>query len=388
MPDADVSRTGLGPWCVAGVAVLVAFVVGVAILSWRTGASFPDAHQVWMLRGKVLFLDQGFQGDYFHSWRTAHDNRAYPPLLSLEYAWMHEVARSADMRSAKLLAAGYFAALLAVAYGALRRALRCGPALGLTFALGAGTTFVMLGLWGIADLPLAFYLLCAGALLIILPDGGPLPRLLPLPVAAAVLTKNEGMPLALAMVAGFALRLVLSRRGHGALRRTLSAALHGAAILLPAVALLGLWWWQCSSLGLPLQFMKPPGEATAEPDRLGLADLVLRDFGARLLEPSWLAVWLGFGLALVLLLVQVVRQPGARQGEAGRRLAVASIVVLALSAYVVVLSGYPGDLPYLLRLSSGRLVAHVVPLATVLAGTVLGGPTHGSADHRPDDVSG
>src|SRR5262249_14685425 len=80
----------------AGWLLLAALVAGVAVATWRAAAGFPDTHLVWQLRGKVLYLDQGFGGWFWRSWTTAHDNRAYPPLVSLATAWIHEATRSAD----------------------------------------------------------------------------------------------------------------------------------------------------------------------------------------------------------------------------------------------------------------------------------------------------
>ena len=52
------------------------------------------------------------------------------------------------------------------------------------------------------------------------------------------------------------------------------------------------------------------------------------------------------------------------------------LLMIGLS-YTWVLSGYRGDLPYLLRLTAGRLVAHAFPLGLVVAAcgaAALAGP--------------
>ena len=356
----------------AGWLLLAALLAVVGVASWRTAAGFPDAHLVWLLRGKVLYLDQGFDGSYFRSWQTAHDNRAYPPLISLATAWMHEFARDADARAAKLLSVAFLAALLAVAHGVLRRALGCGAALALTLALAGCTTLVMLGIWGIADLPLAYQVLCAGALLLVA-DEPLLLRLLAFPVAGAVLTKNEGQPVALAIAAACALRLLLARRGAAdaaGLGRRLARTLgRVAAVLAPAALLLGAWWGLAASLGLPLQFMKPEAGVETGASRPQLAQLVAHEMAARAAEPSWLPGWIGFFVVTLLLAVRAMLRRGVDGSDEAlsRCLAAATIVVLTGLAYTWVLSGYEGDLPYLLRLSAGRIVAHTYPLALVVA---------------------
>jgi hypothetical protein len=370
-PRSALARAGL----LAGWLLLAALVAAVAVASWRAAAGFPDAHQVWLLRGKVLYVDQGFGGSYFQSWHSAHDNRAYPPLVSLATAWMHEVGRDADARAAKLLSAAFFAALLAVAHGALRRSLPRGTALALTLALAGCNTLVMLGIWGIADLPLAFHVLCAGVLLLAVDDPRALVRLLAFPVAGAVLTKNEGLPVALAVAAALGLRL-LCERGTGSVagggRRFVRAVGSAAAVLVPGALAVGAWWALCASLGLPLQFTKPVGGEELAPDRLAHAGLVLRDMVARLAEPSWLPGWIAFGVVVAVLAGRALRSGTsrgamAREDEGPRCLAAATIVVLVAVAYAWVLAGYTGDLPYLLRISTSRLVAHGYPLAMVVA---------------------
>jgi len=364
--DAALAPSGVSlarPAQLVGAALITALAVAVAVASWRAAASFPDAHQVWLLRGKALYLDQGFGGACFQEWHSAHDRRAYPPLVSLATAWMHEVGRDADMRSAKLLSAAFYAALLLVAHGALRRLPARGASLALTLALGGCTTLVMLGIWGIADLPLAFHILCAGALLLGVDEPRALVRLLTLPVAGALLTKNEGLPAALAIGAACALRLAC---GGAAGRGRVLRALRGAgAVVVPGVLGLVAWWALATSLGLPLQFTKPVGGEPPAPDRLGNLVLVLRDMAGRAADPGMLAGWAVFGVVVVLL-VAGARRPRAA-GVRERCLAAAAIVVLTLAAYVWVLAGYRGDLPHLLRLTSGRLVAHLYPLALLVA---------------------
>jgi hypothetical protein len=277
------------------------------------------------------------------------------------------------VRPAKLLSAAFLAALLAVAHGMLRRALGRGAALALTLALAACTTLVMLGIWGIADLPLAYQVLCAGALLLAVDDERLLLRLLAFPVAGAVLTKNEGLPVALAIAGACALRLLIARRGTadaaGLGRRLVRALVRTAAVLAPAALLLGAWWGLAASLGLPLQFMKPEAGVATSASRGQLAQLAAHELAARAAEPSWLPGWIAFGVVTLLLAGSATRRRG--EGEAGemraRCLAAAVIVVLTGLAYIWVLSGYEGDLPYLLRISASRLVAHAYPLALVVA---------------------
>src|SRR3546814_13361385 len=56
------------------------------------------------------------------------------------------------------------------AHGGFRRAQSRGVALALTLGLGGCATLVMVEIWGIADLPLAYFILCGGAVLLAVDD--------------------------------------------------------------------------------------------------------------------------------------------------------------------------------------------------------------------------
>jgi hypothetical protein len=343
-------------WLLLGLAVLT-----VVVLSCRSAAGFPDAYQVWLLRGRVLFLDRGFSGSFFHdALHTAHDNRAYPPLLSLATAGLYEAMGQVDDRAAKLLPGACCAALLLLAHGALRRSLPRGAALLATLGLCGCTTLVMVTVWGIADLPLAAFVLAGGVVLLAVDDRRCAP-LLALPLLGAVLTKNEGLPAAIALLGGFALRL-LGAAGEppgSRVRRLLLAAL-------PAALAAGAWLGFAVARGLPLVFTLPGSQAVRDVGRLTRTRSVLASIGERLLDASWLPGWIAFALVLVLVVAR------SRSDAAGRRvLAAGAVVALLLLAYIWVLGGYEGDLPLLLRLSMGRLMLHGYPLALVVAANGL-----------------
>jgi len=370
-PPARIARAGR----VAGWLALLALLAVTGALAWRTAAGFPDAHDVWLLRGKVLYLDGGFGGAYFGEWRQAHDNRSYPPLVSLASAWIHEVARGVDDRAVKLLSVAWLVALVALAFAALRRVLGHGLALALALALAGCTTGTLVAIWGIADLPLALHVLSAGVLLLALDDRRALARLLPLPLLGAVLTKNEGLPVALAVAAAAALRFAGEDvAARGAWTRCGAAATRAALLLLPAALALGAWWAWTRSLDLPLQFTLPSEEGGLQLGRLDRLGLVLREAGARLAEPSWLAGWCACGLVVTWMAWRrLARQPAPGFNEAETRAWYAAVVLLlAAGAYAAVLSGYRGNLAYLLPMSTSRLLYQLYPLALVLGATVVG----------------
>jgi len=70
---------------------------------------------------------------------------------------------------------------------------------------------------------------------------------------------------------------------------------------------------------------------------------------------------------LAFVILYALHAIGCAFGWPATTLRVSLAVVLLLLAYFWVLSGYRGDLPYLLRLSIGRLMLHVYPLALVAA---------------------
>jgi hypothetical protein len=270
--------------------------------------------------------------------------RSYPPLVPALLAFVYRVAGGVVDGPAKLVFAAFFAATLGALYDGLRGAgLAHARALAWTaIAAISGNELVNHAGYAWADLPLAAFTVAAGAAFMTagadargLALGGVL-------AGAGALTKLEGAPVGLALVALAAV---------GARRPRLVAATTG-----PFVALLGLWIAHCAAHGIG-----PEGEhlATFAPARIAL---VLPLVGRALLSDYRFAgafPLVGAGLAIGL-----ARGFPARSWVAAGGFLAA--LALLLAAYVV--TAYDGDaLIAHVGFTAPRLLLHASPLGFLAA---------------------
>ena len=188
-----------------GVATLTAYLGALLVRSWEpTGILHADAWYQWLVKAKILYffggLDTGTGGF------TSQFNPDYPPLHPTSEALVFDAAGGANTLE---LARVHWALAAAFLLGAAwMLAPRVRPAIlwpslaVLALAPGFGD---LVGS-SLADEPLAMLIALAGlaALIWLLEDDGRYALLAGLFLAAAVATKNEGLMLALVVVAGLA----------------------------------------------------------------------------------------------------------------------------------------------------------------------------------------
>ena len=352
------------PWQRAVVLLLLAGVAALAIvtaaLSIRNGARASDANSIWLLKARVVFIDGGFDGSYWRFWPDGHDRRGYPPLISLLGTWIYLLAGRADDGLVKLCAVSFHVALLALVYDVIARRLpRWAAALATLFFALVGMT-VVLTVWGVADLPLAFFLLAA--LHAAKEDSRRGATVAGLLLAAAAFTKLEGIvaaPLA-ALAAGVSL-------GES------SRALRVLRLGLPATIVALLWAHFTHQRGIPLLV----GPSAALPD--GGQDLAARfgsaasGLGASALRPGWLFAWLLFVLALA-------RLASGRAPAGLRPWALFVLGLLAVDAFVLALQA--GNLPWLIATTGTRLLYQAFPVAFAVTVIGLGGVSSSARTSR------
>jgi hypothetical protein len=365
-----------------GLLLVLALVsVGQAVFSGLVRPTFQfDSLTRWMFKTKVLALEGTLIGPLSQDPEFAFTHQRYPPLVSHVSVWPCLVEGRFDDRLAQSIYPWYAVALVMVLFGALRR--RVGP---LRASLGAAWVagFPLLSFVpypppgsgaasAMADIPLALFVTGAGLALI-----DALERArdrahveTALLLGFAVLTKNEGLPVAAVVVV---LLLLLTRRGRW--RTAL-----GVAALVGAV-----YWllWGRLAAELPALDEHYPGQLRLGAVLAGLPRLprILLQFGHELISfRSWNLTW----PAVVALLAL---------GRWSRPVGVlVTIVVAQLGVYVIAfvitawsspaaefLGGDPVD--YLMTLTVGRLFMHVAPLAVVAA--LLASPALAPAASRP-----
>jgi len=329
------------------LAALTALALVTAALSVRAGAHASDAHSIWLLKARVVALDGGFDGLYWRDWPDGHDRRGYPPLVSLLGAWVHLLAGRIDDGLVKLVFASFHVALLALVYDVLARHLARWMAALATLGLALTGMTIVLTVWGVADLPLAFFLLAALHALRLDARGAAVAGLL---LAAAAFTKLEGAVAALLVAA-------LAAGGVAGTRRALRLLVAPAAVVL-------LWLLFLRARGIPL--LVGPGADVEAAARFG-ARLAVATSGllASALRPGWLNAWPLFVVALALLAA----------GRAPRACGRWALVVLALlAADALVLGLQAGNLPWLVGVTGTRLLYHVYPAAYAVTVLALAAP--------------
>jgi hypothetical protein len=384
---ARLSKLSSGQLALTVLLILIAaFGVAVAVRSGWIRQSFQfDAVTRWIFKAKVLHVDGTLLGPISTDPDFGFTHQRYPPLVCHIANLPALVLGRFNDRLATAMFPWFAVALVAVVYGAVRR--RVGA---LTAALAAAwvghlplISYVMApppgagAFAGMADIPMALFVtgtvLAAADAVEGKRDRAHLEAGLLL--GFATLTKNEALPLVVVLALGL---LISAPRAR--LRRALGVA--GLAVLM-----YGLLWGRIAA-GLPAS------------DENYLAQLDLDAFLAGLerlqLVPIWLATqelidfraWNMTWFAIPVLLAAgrgLIRQPALRL------LMVVIVLQFASYAFAYMITAWsspaaleiarrPNPIPgltdpttdqqvvwFLMRLTMGRLLLHVAPLAICLA---------------------
>jgi hypothetical protein len=241
---------------VRGVAAVLALVaLGLAADAAVDPLRDWDGRMTWSAQARYLRAERTVDAEVLRHKRWFITHPQYPLLLPVaQVAALDAFGQGEDSHAFRMLYVGAFAAWLLVAYDGARRLAGRRPA-ALAVLLAALAPLVQYGEGGAfsaySDLPLAaFY----GAALVLLLAAPPRPSTLVsklvadgwvagLLLGAAVLTKNEGLPLAVLLLALAIVRALVPGR-PGPLRpraRALLAPALAAALALAALALLASW---------------------------------------------------------------------------------------------------------------------------------------------------
>jgi len=298
-----------------------------------------DSWSLWEFKGRHFWLDQGVSGRFLadHSIIFAHP--AYPPLLPLLMAWVYTWAGTAEPVLMKPIFPCFFATLLLAFFAALQ------PRVGVRLALPATAALALLPRMaeyagtGLADVPLAAYLVAAAAT-ITSTDQRRSALTCGIFLGLALSTKHEGLVFFAAAVLSLAL---VSR-----LRPLL------VWVTVPALCIGAPWYLYVSAAGVPDRDFLPMtiGNLVSHSGRFGP---IARLFSLNLLAvDEWLVLWFAFGAALII----------ALRRHRMRAAALLPVVVLPLVVYVVslTLSAWPDPMLHV-RTSLDRLILVTTPFA-------------------------
>lgn len=301
-----------------------------------------DSWSLWAFKGRRFWLDGGITAGFLHDHAIVFAHPGYPPLLPLLIAWVYTWAGTPDPTLMKPLYSLFYLALLLAFYAAVQT--RLGPrwALLATAALTLVPRLTEYAGTGLADVPLASYLVAAAASAVIALRASDRRAMLAAGIllSLAMLTKREGTLFFLAALCA----LALIERSLGRLARWVWPAL-----------LIGLpWYGYAGSTGIPDRDFLPATPATilAHADRLGgIARLFVLN---TLALDEWSVLWFAFGAVLLLaVLHRRLRAP-----------ALLAPIAIPLCLYVVSLSISAWPDPDLhVRTSLDRLILVTVPFA-------------------------
>jgi hypothetical protein len=352
-------------WVLASAAVvmIVLFVSAFLTSSELNPQGGWDAFAIWNLRAHYLL--------HTETWRFAVTSQPtgshmeYPLLLSSFVArgWLYAGAPSASAPISTALVVGLaLAALLGSTLSILRS-----PSVGLLAML---VLLANPSLWSAApeqyaDLPLAFFGLCAASVLVLDPDPQGSPRYLTLAglfAGFAAGTKNEGTLLLVALAAALLATTWYGAGARHALRRI-------GFLLLGALPVL------CLVLCIKI-FAAPP-----DPLVTGMGKAFLQKLG----DPNrWMHIAAGFfqGLPAIGLTLLVLTTGLLRPRPAAER---TPLCFLPLAAFAILLAGdfavfllTPDDINWLLTTALDRLYLQLWPLLVLAAFLLL---------RRPEDFA-
>jgi hypothetical protein len=301
-----------------------------------------DSWSLWEFKGRRFWLDGGVSGAFLHDHAIIFVHPGYPPLLPLLISWIYTWAGTPDPTLMKPLYPLFYCALLLAFYAALQ--VRLGPrwALLATAALSLVPRIADYAGTGLADVPLAAYLVAGSAAAATALQVRDARRMLAagLLFGLAMCTKREGTLFFLAACGSLAL-----------LERSWQRL---AAWLWPAIVVGLPWYLYVGLTGVPDRDFLPatPANLIAHAGRLGG---IARLFALNMLAvDEWNILWFAFAAVLLLALLQRRLRAGVLLLPA---LAPLVLYVLALS-----LSAWP-DPDLHVRTSLDRLILVTAPFA-------------------------
>lgn len=355
----------------AQAALLLALLLAVGAQGVLQPLTGFDSRAIYATTARILYHEGGVLGEAIQDPARIHYHRNYPLLVPHLEALAFHAQGAVSERGPKPIFPLCFASLVALFYGALRPALTRWATLLMCLVVASPpfAAFFLDGgaVSGYADVPLAYlWGGCVIHLLLYLQRrdwryaalGG-------IFLGAAVCTKNEALPLALALVAIFAAACLAAAAERRSARAPALCAAVAAIVALPWLAIraqLPAVLDESYLTGLLAQ--GPRATLAALPQ---VADAMTNTHA---LARQWGHLW-WFLLAAPLI----------GWGVADRRTTLFLVAVIAaqLGLYALAYAATPHDLVWHVDVSWNRLLIHVLPVAALCAGVQLQGAVGGES---------
>jgi hypothetical protein len=337
-----------------------------------------DAMGFWGYSAKAIFFDDTVSTPAITDLLREHPHPRYPLLVPLAQVWVHLLQGGYEDKTMNLLFVGFYVALAGVVYGAGKGSLSGGSKrsrqatqAGLVAALlvatlpplradGYGASSAL------ADIPLTCYIASALLCWVRWAESDDFRTLLLASTFAAFAawTKNEGLAFFAILSALTALRAGLpakrapaerARRRRGALRQAALALAGGWLLLVP---------WLVFQHSLPVTDENYPAH-------LRLAELWANLGRLPVVVLTWLRECADASQWSLLWLLAVMAACWALSRRKAQGLWLLAFGFGQLLVYTVVTVVAPWDVTELLKLTSTRLLLHVLPVAVLLSLTMV-----------------
>jgi hypothetical protein len=355
-PDQTPSRCA-GLWRATPMLLVVGLALAGVALRTYSEPMYWDGRFIWGFKARALFADGTVSRDAFTNvarYRTsALDHPLTIPALE---AWVYQAQGGIDERRAKLVGVVYWLGIVAWVACFLRRRMAWHWALLIALLPAVSEAVAYNAGGGAADVPLAFHMLAAGVLLSEWVERGERQDgiMAALALGTSMLVKPEGVVFALGGLLAF---LVAQRVYRKQAARQLAPQV--LAIVLPVLpwSVLRLVWSIPSLQVAQAHLRSLTGLASR-------AAAVLVTAGRQEVSwPTWDLTWPFIGLGLLAFL---------SSGRRPRSLALPwTLLAWQSAAYLVYYVLAPYDVHWILSASLERLLLHLVPLGTALAGASL-----------------
>lgn len=315
-----------------------------------------DAYAIWLLKAKVLFYE-GFGSSYFHNPNLGYSHLDYPLLVPVLISGVYSMLGSADDSYGKLIYPLIYLSFVGLMFSAARRKLDLEKSLLLTALFASIPTLVRWSGTGTADMALTFFY--AGSifhLIIFLERENTFDLLLSSFYSClCILTKNEGLPLALINIFTF---IVFHSYPNKDIKRLFT---YMSVMLIPCIP------WFIFSQGIPK--IHENSLASINPSHLLGNILRLKIIIPELLKEylnikDWGLFWITAVLVSVLCL-KILKN---------KTVAISLLLfILHTSLYVYIYIVYPNSLEWLLSTTLERLILHTSPVIFLILTYLMAG---------------
>jgi hypothetical protein len=337
--------------------IVPALLVFAHSLSFPVGLAFPraewDAFAIWLFKAKVMLEEPVGSSYYFKDLTKSYSHLDYPLLVPSLVSSTWSFVGKANEYAGRGVLSLFYLGIMGVLYSGFRAYLPRTAAVAFVCLIAWIPTLVKHASVGTADVPFTFFVACAGLSLIRWTEDGHVARLVHTGLfsAFALLTKQEGIALALALGAGL-LIVALTKRDR---KHVLGIGLY----VLIIIAVAGPWFDFRAELprshedyGGRLSLSNIGGNL----DRL---HLVLTAAGRMMIDFSeWGSAWLVIGSIILL---------RWRSAIEAKTLAIWMVLSVQACSYATAYIISPWDPENLIPITMNRLGLHLFPLLALLA---------------------